>query len=388
MRLNWCAYQFRFCDGYGRYSGFMIRALQRAGHEITPILVEYLWSPAWLQRMWDVDYRALTISCMPPYFLQKMQGPQWALSMTEGSELPDGWGECINNAGVERVIVPCDYNAEGFRNGGIKAPVVVIPGGTDPEEFPILPQCLKAKPDRTRPYTFLALGDRGSRKGWIEVWQAFYATFGTPTDTPDVRLVIKARPEMNDLLQRIAGASNLDPRVSIQIEDARNVADVYTQADCFVIPSRSEGWGMPHREAAMMGLPVITLRYSGMDDGHTDQWAIVVDEHTIDRIPTSHESIQGLWAKADVAALARTMRDCYDDPAWAQARGLAAAQWLRRHQTWDHVAARLIAEIGAAGYDTRPTAPIQIAAPPVFAMPHSNGNGHVEVKEIAIGAHG
>jgi aminocarboxymuconate-semialdehyde decarboxylase len=58
--------------------------------------------------------------------------------MTEGSELPPGWREWIEKASVERLIVPCPHNAEAFRRGGVTCPIHVIPGGTDPDEFPIL----------------------------------------------------------------------------------------------------------------------------------------------------------------------------------------------------------------------------------------------------------
>lgn len=118
---------------------------------------------------------------------------------------------------------------------------------------------------------------------------------------------------------------------------------VYAAADCFVIPSRSEGWGMPHREAAMMGLPVITQRYSGMDDGHTREWALVIPNGTLEPIPSTFEHIKGQWMRADIDKLAGAMHWCYDNPhAAARWHGAKGAAWLREFQTWDHTARALL----------------------------------------------
>lgn len=343
MQINWIGYQFRDYDGYGRWSNRYIQTLARLGLEVAPFLAEQTRVPAWLQRRWGMDWRHLTISCLPPIYLQPVPGRHWLYTMTEGSALPEGWADIIHTAGIEHVLVPCEHNAQVFR-AGVAVPVTVVPGGTDPAEFPVLPR------DRAqRPYTFLALGDRGARKGWVEVWQAFYQAFGRPQDTPDVRLIIKSRPHVNELLDRIAQAENLDPRIRIQQEDAECIADVYAQADCVVLPSRSEGWGMPHREAAMMGLPVITQAYSGLADGHTHEWATVVEGGVIEKIPAAFESIAGEWLRADPHALAAAMRTAYDHPDEAAACGRRGAAWLRAHQTWDHAAAKLVALIREAG---------------------------------------
>lgn len=337
MKLNVIAYQYRFFDGYGRYVTYLIKALLRAGVEVHPLLYQHTEMSDWLQNHLGISWEPLTISCLPAYYLCPVPGRHWLYTMTEGSEAPDGWVDIINKSGVERVIVPCEYNAEAFRRGGVTMPVYVVPGGTDPDEFPVITERTE------RPYTFLALGDRGSRKGWCEVWAAFYKAFGSPTDTPDVRLIIKARPEGNDLIDRIAEAENPDPRVTIWREDVANMAEVYACADSFVIPSRSEGWGMPHREAAMMGLPVITQAHSGMDDGHTKEWALVIPNGKLEPIPSMFEQIKGEWMRADVDALSGAMRWCYDNPDAARRwHGEKGATWLREHQTWSHTAGRLL----------------------------------------------
>lgn len=342
IHINWVGYQYDPHDGYGRYGTYMVQALQRAGAQVVPLVVENLAMPTWMLTKLGFRADALTISCLPPYLLRSAPSARhWLLSMTEGSELPDGWAASIAAGGVERVIVPCRHNAAAFGGAGLGLPIDVVPGGTDPDAFPV-----RAPRRHSRPYTFLALADRGERKGWFEVYNAFYAAFGgSKSGVMDVRLIFKSRPDGEKVASIFWDAENADRRLVFQAEDVENVADVYAQADCVVIPSRSEGWGMPHREAAMMGLPVITQRYSGLDDGHTEEWAIVVEGGHLRPIPADLEHVKGEWLWADKHALAAAMLRCYHNPIEAARRGQNAARWLREHQTWDHAATTLLERI-------------------------------------------
>ncbi len=342
MQINWAAYSFDAYDGYGRYAMHMIRALLGLGVDVRAMILAQLALPGWLQRRTGLDLSLLTITCAPPYMTRGLPCRQWSLSMTEGTILPDGWARTLNDT-CERVIVPCAHNREAFVASGVTIPVHVIPGGIAPEEFPLL----QRRPGR--PYTFLTLADRGARKGWVEVWEAFYRAFGTPADTPDVRLLIKTRPHTNDLVDRIAGAVHRDPRIFFWSENVANPADVYAQADCFAIPSRSEGWGMPHREAATMGLPVITTRYSGLVEGIEGWAAVVLEKLTLQDVPANTPHVRGQWVRADVGELAAGLRWCYEHAEEAAERGRRGAQWLREHQTWQHSARRLLALLEECG---------------------------------------
>lgn len=341
MRINIIGYQYRPWDGYGRYATHLGKALIGLGHQVHMLLAEQCNAPSWMHEQWGIDWSAHAVSILPPFYLQSTprgSGPHWLLSMTEGSLLPSNWSPIITESNVERIIVPCKHNAEAFAVTGL--PVHVVPGGTDPEEFP-----LYTGPRPDRPYTFMAIADRGARKGWAEAWAAFFKAFGSPSDTPDVRLVIKSRKNGNDLLELISNADNPDPRVSIIMSDM-DMGEFYRSGDCFVSVSRSEGWGMLPREAAMMGLPVIVQLCSGIDDGHTVCWATIVEGGRMQDIPTHFEHIAGRWMVADIDKLAGEMRWHFANPDNARSMGKQGAWWLREHQTWRHSAEKLIALIG------------------------------------------
>lgn len=345
MRLNVLGYQFRGFDGYGRYSLYLIQALRRAGVTVTPHFIGSADAPDWLTTEWGIDWSLPTISCLPPFYLRKLpkgSGLHWLLTMTEGSELPDGWAETIAKCNIKRVIVPCQHNADAFARGGVVCPIHVIHGGTDPNEFPLRTH----QREMDAPYTFLTLADRGKRKGWSEVYNAFFMAFGTWKDVgPDkVRLIIKCRPGGNDLIDFILEKLPwIDPRITFMQEDMPNIADFYALGDCLALPSRSEGWGMPHREAAMMGLPVITQQYSGMDDGHTHEWAIVVSGGRMEPVEAQKDKhLKGEWRVCDREELAETMLDAYRHPNAYRLAGKQHSQWLCANQTWSHSASALL----------------------------------------------
>jgi glycosyltransferase involved in cell wall biosynthesis len=338
LRINYLMYRAITHDGYGRYALSQIKALARAGVDVYPEHVTALEAPGWMLRLKGLDFSRLTIALMPPHELKALPARQWLSTMYEGTGLPDDWARHVNEK-AERVIVPCEWLVEVFRENGVlkRVPIDVVPGGVDPEEFPVLDFPV---PDH-RPYTFLSFGDRGSRKGSDLAWQAFYRAFG---DCPDVRLVVKTLagglPELTTArIKDDAGNIVGDPRISLWRETSDSLADVFSLVDCFVYPTRGEGWGLPPREAACMGLPVICTRYGGTAVG-IDEWAV-----PINTLRPVHSRLRGggQWAEPDVEEVAHLMRWCYEHRDEAKQKGLQAARWLRANQTWAQSAQALIA---------------------------------------------
>lgn len=318
VKLNWVG-QYHQADGYGRFNSRLVAALRSAGVEFG-----------------DAD---LTITCHPPFLLEPVQGKHWLFSMTEGSRIPPDWVEKIEQCNIERVIVPCEHNALAFRESGVTVPISIVPGGIDPDEFSVK----KLEKSSYRPYVFLTFADRGNRKGWEEVWEAFYLAFGGKTrGEKDVRLLIKTRAGSPTPVEYMCNAKDSDGRISYRMADEEDMLSFYAQADCLVLPSRSEGWGLIHREAAAVGLPVITQKYSGLDDGSTEQWALTLPPGKMKPIPTEAAFCLGEWMVANVYALSEMMRWAFDFPESAHLFGEKAAIWLKEHQTWRHSALALI----------------------------------------------
>lgn len=329
MRLNWASHSFTQYEGYGRYALHTVKALMQQGVEVTPTLIDILEAPGWLQRLAGFDAGPLTIQCGTPDGFVSLPGRVWGLTMYEDqTQIPAGWASDINRA-CERLIVPCEQNADLFKANGVKVPIHVVHGGTSPEEFPLQPHMPREH------YTFMALGDRGMRKGVEQVYSAFYKTF--PAERfPDVRLVIKSRPK-----GMFAGTplEFSDRRVTVWREDTANMVDVFAMVDCFVFPSLGEGWGMPPREAVMSGTPTIVSRNTGLMVG-IEHWAtrIVEKQHTQE----SRLAAGGTWLVPDVDEVGAHMLWCYENRRQARELAEQGSAWLRQNQTWTHSAQALI----------------------------------------------
>lgn len=326
--LNWFNYRFIQEDGYGQFGMYFIEALARNGVNVSPATVDLLRWPAWLRMLGGLDETALNILLMPSYELLNVgNGRVWNFTMWESTRLPDRWHEPANRI-AERVLVPHQCLVEVFKESGIKVPIHVVPGGVCPTRFQLAPQ---SPYESGRPYTFLALGDRSYRKGWDLVWNCFGEEF---RDEKDVRLIIKAR---RGGLQAISQA-HWDRRVTFIRDDVPSMAEVYALADCFVFPTRFEGWGMPCRQFAMTGKPVIVTKYGATDD-ETDEWAYpLVDNIEVDSILPG----DGKWAFPSRDEIRAKMRHCYENRDEAREKGRKASQWLRANRTWDHAALKLL----------------------------------------------
>jgi glycosyltransferase involved in cell wall biosynthesis len=340
VRLNWINYLFLPWDGYGRYGLSFVRALSELGAEVYPGTIhEVVNLPTYLQRLKGLTWDKLTVALMPGHEFRPLPGRQWGYSMFESTCIPDGWAENINRH-CERLLVPCQDNAAVFAESGVEIPIDVIPGGVDTAEFPL--PLRPHKPAEDRPYTFMVLGDRGSRKGIEETWMAFYRAFD---GVQDVRLIVKTRRDGLAFFR----SGGTERRVSIWREDVTTMRDVYAQADCFVFPSRYEGWGLPPREAAAMAVPTIVSDNSGLSDG-INHWATrVVAAHRMAPHPLADSVRDGLsfppesqWFKPCVDELVTHMRWCYENRAAAAQQAYVGAQWLRNNQTWEHAALKLI----------------------------------------------
>lgn len=332
MQLNVIAYSLDPYEGYGRYTRYTIRSLVNAGASVYPSLRDTASLPGWLSRMAGLDFSRHTLAVMPGGLVEARPGRQGVLTMYETTRLPKEWVERLNKHSAY-VIVPSTYLVEMFKASGVEVPIRVVPGGIDPAEFPALPT---TNAERGKPFTFLCLGDRGTRKGFDTVWSAFWRAFG---DTPDVRLVIKARATSLGELD----IANSDRRLSIWREDVESLADVFAACDCFVFPTKGEGYGMPPREAAAMGIPVICTAWSGVADD-IDQWALPIrDFKMADHGPMMDGN--GRWAKPSVDATAALMRYVYENRDEARAKAKAASAWLHANQTWQQSGEKLLATL-------------------------------------------
>jgi hypothetical protein len=157
-------------------------------------------------------------------------------------------------------------------------------------------------------------------------------------DSQDVRLVLHFR----ELPKGLQGCNDGNVELIVGRFFRPRLRRMLQDADCFVFPSRGEGWGLPPREAAATGLPAIATHHGGLAE-EIDHWALPL--RTTGTSPADYgfwdEDI-GEWAEPDVGACADLLRWCVERPVTARMAGDAAAYWLATYGTWDRTAAGIL----------------------------------------------
>lgn len=352
MKVYWAYPILRSEESYYVLSDHFRRALMRHGIEVVPVPAGYFdQSMGWMGAAAFPDLGAVpTIVAGTAGFMTLRVGRCWGFSMYESTRLPNNWAPILV-AHCERLIVPSLWCKEIFEKAlqrnttgtlcdvPMMVEMHIVPLGVDPAEFPYID-----RPKRDT-YTFLALADRSNRKGFDLVHRAFYEVFGGPQETPDVRLIYKMIETPQSILwwqsqfqyRDDGGRAAPDRRVRTWRENVRSMADVYALADCFVFPSRGEGFGLPPREAAATGLPVIATDATGMA-GDVENWGMPLSW----TFGPASSPYDGEWAEPNFGELCAAMRWCYDHRDRAKAGAREASAYIHANQTWYQAAGELV----------------------------------------------
>ena len=276
-------------------------------------------------------------------------GRRIGMTMWESSAVPDSrnsWVPWLQDA--DEVIVPCEHNAALVRRQAPGAAVRVVPLAVDGEDWPLMTR--ERKPGGS--LTFLLAGQLSYRKGWLHAYQAFMMAFGRD---PRFRLVLKtsSRSELVTLDSKDRSRYAYwfeDPNVMVlrDFYEHAGMLEMYRMADVFVWPSLGEGFGLPPREAAMTGLPVISTDNTGLEDAARWAWRTVRSEEAAGVAAIFGPwGYCGQWAMIDIGDLAAAMVQVAQeyDQAVAWTRDVARSYLTRR--TWLDVARDILAPVEA-----------------------------------------
>jgi glycosyltransferase involved in cell wall biosynthesis len=250
-------------------------------------------------------------------------GPRIAVTMFESTRLPDGWADILNT--MQAVIVPSVWLVQVFQDNGVQVPIHVVPLGIS-ETYQYV-----QRPQGRKPFTFLTLGDRGDRrKGWDLATLAFHKAFG---ENPDYKLIIKSRTKGLPI-------HIVHPCIEILRQDMTEtqMQQLYACADAYVFATRGEGFGLPPREAAATGLPVIATRWGGTADDIT-AWGYPL-RATLAPAWQDDEKLRGLgeWAAPDLDHLIEQMRYVSSGNPMIAHMGQESARRIRRLYDWQRFA--------------------------------------------------
>jgi glycosyltransferase involved in cell wall biosynthesis len=248
---------------------------------------------------------------------------------------------------MDEMWTPTEFGRQAMLASGVTRPVHVIPLGVDGDHFH--PGATRVA-NRDGEFVFLANFEWNSRKAPELLMRTFNCAFRR--QEPAVLVCkIMSRYRTDDVPNEIRALQLDENGGRIHLIYNRQLphyqlAALYRSADCFVSPSRGEGWGMPLLEAMACGLPAIATDWGG----HTgvldaaDSYPLRI--RGVVPADSSCPYYTGFsWADPDAEHLGQLMRHVYENRGEARERGLRAAERVRATLTWKRTARAIIGRL-------------------------------------------
>lgn len=218
----------------------------------------------------------------------------WLYTMSESTRVSDEWVADINLL-YQGVMVPAPELVKVYQQSGVRVPVHYVPMGVTPPPPVARPQ---RKSDR---FVFLTYSLGETRKGAELAAVAFRELFGG-----DKRYQLLIKTPADPAPWHRAVASEQINIVNGSISE-QAWAELLAEADCFVFPSRGEGFGLPPREATLLGTPAIATAWLGLWD--VDKWGYPIGVKELRPAPflgdANHPN--ALWAEPSMDDLKAQM---------------------------------------------------------------------------------
>ena len=294
-------------DGYGMSRGLLVSELRELG-----VLMEE-----------NYDEQKIGLLYAYPYSILQMENDiRVIFTMFESDKIPADWPDYLNQA--DRVLVPSTFVKETMKRAGVEAEVV--PLGYNDRVFKPIKRTPKL--DKNQDFTFIHYNAFNIRKGFREVLDAFSQEF---KHHEPVKLILKTT--LNAPV--IPLPKSVYPNIEVicgQVSESE-LAKLLRQADCFVYPSRGEGFGITPLEAMATGMPAIVPNAHGISEYFNPKymWEVKVKE----TCPALYNRFKGEdvgnMVVCDIDDLRKKMRYAFNHQKEAVELGRKAAKYVQQY---------------------------------------------------------
>jgi hypothetical protein len=284
------------------------------------------------------DYwnRAVLRSCEGDHMYLMPPGKKRVAHTTgEGNVIPQSWIHQLNQ--VDQILTTSTFFKTVMEQSGVRNVIDVLPNSIDTELYNT--DIVPIKVLQLKSFNFFSMFHFGQRKAPDILIKAFVEEF-SPEE--DVSLYIHSL-SMEHVVCNLMGYSSVSawveemtlgkPRPSIIISSSSIAAELLPHYmknfDCFVLPTRGEGFGLPIVEAAGLGIPSIVTDYSGVKDfvNPNNGWLVEyeLEDIPLQKLPYFKNYIGARWAVPSIEDLKKKMRYVFEHRDEVKQKGLQAS---------------------------------------------------------------
>lgn len=295
----------------------------------------------------DNKYQVKIVHATGDLFLKHLEPLKYHIAhlFWEVDRMDKAWVWNTNLA--DEVWTGSEYSKEALKKSGVKIPIFVFPQAVktiyddpiEPLDFP-----------NHKGYLFYSIFQWIERKNPKALVQSYLKEF---ENNDDVSLLLKvfglnySQDEALKIKKDIAEwKTELNqkhyPRIFIDtaLRDKSDIYRIHSAGDCFVLPHRGEGWGIPIVEAMTFAKPVITTNLGGCTEWfHKDYVHLLkydmVNVFNMDYVPWYTEDQK--WAEVDQADLREKMRHLYEHRDIGQAMGRKGQEVVNKQFNYETV---------------------------------------------------
>jgi glycosyltransferase involved in cell wall biosynthesis len=273
----------------------------------------------------DIDYDIVVHHYVPNQVV-KFHEPgkiNIGYSTWETTRIPEHWIIQINRL-FDIQIVPSYYNKNIYQNSGVSIPIEVIPHCFNASDFDVPPMDFSTMAFKDS-FKFLSVFQWIPRKNPKGLLKAYFSKF---YGVKDVVLIIKSygvnhsleeQQRLREQIQTVKQEMQLDAKcppvfLITKVLSRSELCSLFTACDCFVLPTRSEGFGMPFAEASAAGLTVVAPDYGGHREFLKGEFAYLSDYQITPVSKMTFPYYSGLteWCEPDLVDFRIGMDYFYD----------------------------------------------------------------------------
>jgi glycosyltransferase involved in cell wall biosynthesis len=265
----------------------------------------------------------------PPFMVYEKEDGDYNIGYFywETDTLPREWSVFIKKR-LDEIWVPCEITANACRKAGFQGPIEIVhtPLDFDSDSLGDLDNENQQKQSIESVYIFYSIFQWHHRKGYDKLFQAYYEEFDS---SEDVLLFVKTSPvrhkehgihkiekDLEDMSELYAKDNMPKVYVIKNPVPESSINEIHNIGDCFVLPHRGEGWGMPIHEAISEGNLVITTKFGGITEKLNDSNSMIIGSERSTVTPMNwngwYQDYQE-WAEPSVTHLRELMRQAYNE---------------------------------------------------------------------------